>query len=86
MGKLARLQAPRFRWLGFAISLVVALSFSYFKTGESLDRKILDRQFNLLQQRAHPIQNDVVIVGIDGESWSERRTVSRMSAKWIWQV
>lgn len=72
MGSQERLQDPRFRWLlGFAICLVVALGFSYFQIGESLSRKILDRQFNLLHQRAHPIQNDVVIVGIDEESFKE---------------
>ncbi|MBA3023657.1 MAG: adenylate/guanylate cyclase domain-containing protein [Sideroxydans sp.] len=71
MGMLERLQDPRFRWLlGLAICLVIALGISYFQTGDGLSRRILDRQFDLLHQRsAHPIQNDVVIVGIDEDSF-----------------
>ena len=73
MGGLERLQDPRFRWLlGLAICLAVALGISYFQTGDGLSRKILDRQFDLLHQRsAHPIQNDVVIVGIDEDSFKK---------------
>jgi adenylate cyclase len=71
MGGLERLRAPRFRWqLGLAICLLVALGISYLHAGEGLSRKILDRQFDLLHQRAsHPLQNDVVIVGIDEDSF-----------------
>jgi adenylate cyclase len=71
MGALQRLRDPRFRGLpGLAICLVVALGFSYFQTGDGLSRKILDRQFDLLHQRATtPMQNDVVIVGIDEDSF-----------------
>jgi len=72
MGSLERLQDPRFRWLlGLAICLAVALGFSYFQTGDGLSRKILDRQFDLHQRAAHPIQSDVVIVGIDEESFKK---------------
>ncbi|MDD5470567.1 MAG: adenylate/guanylate cyclase domain-containing protein [Sideroxydans sp.] len=43
-----------------------------FKSGDSLSRKILDRQFNLLQQQAaHPIKNDVIIVGINEDSFKK---------------
>ncbi|MBU0688415.1 MAG: hypothetical protein KJ850_08720 [Gammaproteobacteria bacterium] len=53
MGSQERLQDPRFRWLlGLAICLVVVLDISYFQTGDSLSQKILDRQFDLLQQSA----------------------------------
>lgn len=56
MGGIDCLQAARFRWWqGFAISQVVARCFSFFNTGDSLSQKILDRQFDLLQQRAHLI-------------------------------
>ena len=72
MAGFERLRDPRFSWLlGLAGCLVVALVFSYFHTGDFLSRKILDRQFNFLHQRAHPIQTDVVIVGIDEESFKE---------------
>jgi class 3 adenylate cyclase len=70
---LAHLRDPRFRWLlGLVICLSVALGFSYFQAGDGLSRRILDRQFYLLHQHAaQPVQNDVVIVGIDEESFSK---------------
>lgn len=73
MVSLERLQDPRFRWLlGLVICLAVAMGFSFFQTGDNLSRRILDRQFNLLHQRVtHPLQNDVVIVGIDEGSFNK---------------
>lgn len=71
MAGLRHLLDPRFRWLlGMGICLAVALGISYMQAGDGLSRKILDRQFELLHQHAtHPIQNDVVIVGIDEDTF-----------------
>ncbi len=68
---LERLQEPRFRWLlGLTSCMLVTLVLVFFQSGDRLSRKILDWQFNLLQQRAvTPLQNDVVIVGIDEDSF-----------------
>lgn len=72
MDGLERLRDPRFSWLlGLAVCLLVSLGLSFLNAGDNLSRKILDKQFDFLQQRVtHPIQNDVVIVGIDDESFS----------------
>lgn len=75
MLSLERLSEPRFRWqLGLTICLMVALGVSYFQLADGLSRRILDRQFNFLQQRIKPpIPDDVVVVGIDEASFKKFR-------------
>ncbi len=67
METLRRLNDPQTRvWLGLYLCLAVALALHFSQAGDKLSRKVLDRQFNYLQRHAtHPVQNDVVIVGID---------------------
>ena len=55
--------------LGLYACLAVAVLLNFTHTGEWLDRKLLSDQFVLLHRYdAHPVQNDVVIVGIDDAS------------------
>lgn len=67
------LQDWRFRlWLGLAICMLVALSFSLLQAGGGLSRKMLDWQFELRQKLApEPTRDDVVIVGIDRDSFNK---------------
>jgi len=75
MAGLERLRNLRTRLLpGLVACLAVALGISYLQAGDGLSRRILDRQFNLLQQQVdHPLQGDVVIVGIDEGSFNKYR-------------
>jgi class 3 adenylate cyclase/CHASE2 domain-containing sensor protein len=67
MEALKRLNDPKVRMLlGLGFCLLVALVLHLSQTGEKLSRKLLDKQFSLLHRYdAHPVKNDVVIVGID---------------------
>lgn len=71
MEMLKRLHDPKVRMLlGLFVCLLVAVSLHATHTGEWLNRKLLDDQFALLHRYdAHPVQNDVVIVGIDDASY-----------------
>jgi class 3 adenylate cyclase/CHASE2 domain-containing sensor protein len=71
MGALKPLRDPKVRiLLGLAFCLLAALALHLSRTGEMLSRKALDVQFALLHRyAAHPVQNDVVIVGIDDASY-----------------
>lgn len=71
MEALKRLNDPKiWQWLGLLASLSVALLMYLADTGEALDRNLLDRQFGILHQYdARPLENDVVIVGIDEDSY-----------------
>lgn len=71
METLKRLSDPKVRMLlGLGLCLLVALVLHLSQTGEKLSRKVLDRQFALLHRyETHPVQNDVVIVGIDDASY-----------------
>ncbi|MFA5371595.1 MAG: adenylate/guanylate cyclase domain-containing protein [Sideroxydans sp.] len=56
--------------LGQCICLLFALALHFSGTGEKLSHKVLDRQFSLLHRYdARPLENDVVIVGIDVASF-----------------
>jgi class 3 adenylate cyclase/CHASE2 domain-containing sensor protein len=67
METLKRLNDPKVRMLaGLGLCLLAALVLHLSQTGEKLSRKVLDRQFALLHRyETHPLQNDVVVVGID---------------------
>ena len=67
MEALKRLTDPKIRaLLGLLVCLLAALLLHLTETGEMLSRAVLDRQFGLLHRyNAHPVKNDVVIVGID---------------------
>ena len=71
METLKRLHDPKARkLLGLSICLLAAALLHVSQTGEWLNRKVLDDQFALLHRYdAHPLQNDVVIVGIDDASY-----------------
>lgn len=65
MEVLKRLNDPRYRKsLGLAGCLLAALLLHFFHAGDDLSRKVLDRQFALLQGD-HPVVTDVVVIGID---------------------
>ena len=52
--------------LGFAVCVLAAVAISFSQLSDSVSRKILDRQFAFLRESyPHPIDNDVVVVGID---------------------
>lgn len=71
METLKRLNDPKVRMLlGLGFCLLAALVLHLSQTGEMLSRKALDKQFALLHRYdAHPVANDVVIVGIDDASY-----------------
>ncbi len=71
MEALKRLNDPRVRMLlGLTVCLLVAVLLHLSQTADTLSRSVLDNQFNLLHRyTAHPIKNDVVIVGIDEASY-----------------
>lgn len=75
MEALKRLNDPKIRTLlGLSICLLAAALLHVSQTGEWLNRKVLDDQFALLHRYdAHPLQNDVVIVGIDDASYKAFR-------------
>ena len=68
---LKRLDDPKVRTLlGLSICVLVAVLLHLSQTAETLSRSVLDNQFSLLHRyEAHPVQNDVVIVGIDEASY-----------------
>lgn len=73
MELLRRLQDPRSRkLLGLAGCLLVALLLYLTHAGDDLSRKVLDRQFALLQG-AHPPGADVVVIGIDDAAFKTIR-------------
>jgi class 3 adenylate cyclase len=52
--------------IGFAVCLLVSISLTFSQMGDRLSRKLLDKQFSFLRTNyPQPINNDVVIVGID---------------------
>ena len=58
----------------FALPLVIGLALAYFHAHTWLDQKILDWQFQLLREHyPKPLQNDVVVVGIDENTFKELR-------------
>lgn len=67
METLKRLNDPKIRMLlGLCVCLLAALLLYLSHTGLTLSRTVLDEQFSLLHRyEAHPVKNDVVIVGID---------------------
>jgi class 3 adenylate cyclase/CHASE2 domain-containing sensor protein len=67
MEMLKRLNDPKARMLlGLCTCLLAAFLLHLTQTGEMLSRSVLDEQFVLLHQyNARPLQNDVVVVGID---------------------
>ena len=71
METLKRLSDPKVRMLlGLGICLLAAVLLHLTESGEMLSRGVLDEQFGLLHRyEAHPVQNDVVIVGIDEVSY-----------------
>jgi adenylate cyclase len=71
METLKRLNDPKVRMLlGLCICLLAALLLYLSHTGLTLSRIVLDEQFSLLHRYdAHPVKNDVVIVGIDEASY-----------------
>lgn len=59
---------------GFALCLLVGIALNFLKVSDPLDRVILDRQFQLLREHhRQPVQNDVVIVGIDEATFAAFR-------------
>ena len=67
MEALKRLSEPKIQLLlGLCICLLMALLFHLTQFGETLNRRALDQQFDFLHHyAAHPVKNDVIIVGID---------------------
>jgi len=67
METLKRLNDPKVRiLLGFAICVLASILAYLSWTGEMLSRSVLDRQFDYLHRfEARPLENDVVVVGID---------------------
>jgi len=50
------------------------MALNFFKVSDVLDRAVLDRQFQLLREyHRQPVQNDVVIVGIDEATFAAFR-------------
>jgi class 3 adenylate cyclase len=73
MELLQRLNDARSRkLLGLAGCLLVALLLHFTHAGDDLNRKVLDRQFALLQG-AHPLATDVVVIGIDDAAYKTLR-------------
>lgn len=57
-------------FLGFAAVLVLGLASQFFQATGGFDRKVLDRQFEFLRERdPQPVRNDVVVVGIDEDTF-----------------
>jgi adenylate cyclase len=71
METLKRLNDPKLRMLlGLFVCLLAATLLHLTRTGEMMDRSVLDNQFSLLHRyNLHPVENDVVIVGIDEASY-----------------
>lgn len=71
METLRRLNDPKIRMLlGLSVCLLAAVLLHLSQTAEMLSRSVLDYQFSLLHQyNAHPVKNDVIIVGIDDASY-----------------
>lgn len=79
MEVLKRLNDPRYRkLLGLAGCLLAALLLHFFHAGDDLSRKVLDRQFVLLQGE-HPLKADVVVIGIDEAAY---RTIREPAELW----
>lgn len=58
----------------FAFPLIAGLALMYFNTHAWLDQKILDWQFQTLREHfPKPLQNDVVVVGIDENTFKSLR-------------
>ena len=58
----------------FLIPLILGLALTYFNAHGWLDRKILDWQFQVLREHyPRPLQNDVVVVGIDENAFKTLR-------------
>ncbi|OIQ96363.1 adenylate cyclase 1 [mine drainage metagenome] len=71
MEVLKRLGDPKIRLLlGLCVCLLSALLLDVSRAGKTLSRIVLDDQFGFLHRyEAHPVTNDVVIVGIDEDSY-----------------
>lgn len=64
------MQSKNKNLLLFVFPLVTGLALAYFNAHASLDRKILDWQFQTLREHyPRPMPNDVVVVGIDEEAF-----------------
>lgn len=60
--------------LFFFFPLIAGLGLTYFNAHVWLDQKILDWQFQVLREHyPRPVQNDVVVVGIDEETFKTLR-------------
>ena len=61
-------------FLLFAFPLIAGLALTYFNAHAWLDKKILDLQFQVLQEYfPRPVQKDVVVVGIDENAFKVLR-------------
>jgi len=71
MEALKRLNDPKVKMLlGLCICLLTAFLLDLSQTGKLLSRSVLDDQFGFLHRyEAHPVTNDIVIVGIDEDSY-----------------
>jgi len=58
----------------FVFPFIASLALMYFNTHAWLDQKILDWQFQTLREHfSRPLQNDVVVVGIDEDTFKALR-------------
>lgn len=58
------------RQLGLGLCLLLALMLYFSGAGKQMDRRVLDRQFGLMQrENPRPAPDDVVVVGIDAATF-----------------
>lgn len=59
---------------GLAVSLLAGIALQFFQVTSAFDHKLLDRQFEFLREHyPQPVKNDVVIVGIDENTFKAFR-------------